>query len=165
MKTELVSTKHLQKYKRTVYTVIVLSSLLILGFSIAGISSGHYLALPGQLVLLFVIVTRVEFVRKLKTVSYDDANLYYEVNGYEEQIPFEAVKDITLQSINGIYKIELRSPAQAGPAIFFKPSIWYPINFSRGDEKVNALRRAIRNRKQQLPPQSSGLPLSGLNIG
>ena len=164
MRTTIVSTQHLNSYRVAIYSVIGLSLAIVLGFIVASFYKSIYYPIPALFMMAYIILSRIKLLRKLKNITYDNSNIYYNVNDYEEQIPFYQIKEVQLYSVNGVYKINLRTPGQAGKEIFFKPSVWYPFNFNKQDVKVDQLRKAIRQYRQTLPAQPSGIPLTGINL-
>jgi len=152
MRTTLISTSKLKSYKISTKSVgFLLILVLVAYFQNAGIFWRLYsAALFGY--FGFVATRRVI---SLKNVSFDDYSIYYDRNDYEVQIPFSEVKNVEIMSLDGVYKINLFQPNQDGKVIYFKTSLWYPLNFKRQDEKVNELRAMIEKYKRNLAPNYS----------
>lgn len=86
-------------------------------------------------------------MKGLKKIAYTDEFLYVEGDGYDIEIPLEKVKHVGLISLDGVYKFELYDEDQFGKAIYCKPSMWYPFNFSKIDRELEQIRQYIKMRK------------------
>ena len=115
------------------------------------------------IVWIFIIIKSFKLLRSLKNISYNDSSIYYEKDGFEVQIPFEEVKNIEIKTLTGIYTINLYRKSQDGDKISFRTSMWYPFNFKKQDEKVNALRDKIDRYKRTLAEKNFA-GLSSYNI-
>jgi hypothetical protein len=81
--------------------------------------------------------------KKLRQLYYDQENLYVQEKGQEEIIPLWQVRNVTLTSLNGGYRIDLNKAASAHDYILFLPSFWYPLNFKKQDARVERFQQAI----------------------
>ena len=154
MRTTIVSTSKLKKYR---IIVIIIDALILISFISYALyvhfQGGHWTlsALPVIIYLQFHMYYGLFL--KLKNVSYDGSSIYYDKKGYEVQVPFEDILSIEIKSLTGIYGIRLLHPSQGEKEIYFKTSLWYPLNFKKKDEMVNELRDKIDRYKITLPEQ------------
>lgn len=147
IRTTTVSTSQLRNYK----TIIIVLNSLILSVFISLFFYKNYFGgqidgLLGYLSIFLCLNIFTQFVFRLKNVSYDDSSVYYTRKG----IPFEEIKSINIETPTGIYGIKLYVPSQNGKEIFFKTSLWYPLNFKKKDEQVDELRRRIDRYKRSI---------------
>lgn len=152
MRTTIVSTSNLRNYRTIVIIIDALILMVLLGYAINNYTAGERIT---KSFLPFVFYLGWHFYYpmflKLKNVSYDESSIYYNKKGYEVQIPFEEIKSIDIKSTTGIYGINLYTPSQGEKEIYFKTSLWYPLNFKKKDEMVNELRDKIDAYKRSLP--------------
>ncbi len=151
IRTTTVSTSQLRKYK----TIIIALNSLILSVFISLLIYNKFFCgqidgLPGYLSIFLAFNIFTQLVFRLKNVSYDESSVYYTRKGYEVQIPFEEIKSIDIETPTGIYGIKLYVPSQNGKEIFFKTSLWYPLNFKKKDEQVDELRSKIDTYKRSI---------------
>jgi len=155
MRTTIVSASKLKKC-RTI--VIIIDVFFLISFISYGVyvhfQGGHWTlsALPVIIYLQFHMYYGLFL--NLKNVSYDDSSIYYNKKGYEVQVPFEDILSIEIKSLTGIYGIRLLNPSQGNKEIYFKTSLWYPLNFKKKDEMVNELRDKIDRYKRTLPERN-----------
>ncbi|MEM1405182.1 MAG: hypothetical protein AAGG59_00295 [Bacteroidota bacterium] len=96
---------------------------------------------------------------KLRSIEYDDENIYVVQNGQDFVIPFSTIKEVKLASVTGLHVISLYRNAGLGKEIGFKSSLWYPFNFKKIDEEVYKLQRKIdQSRTQHYDNPSMTLP-------
>jgi|GEM_PF-5639524 len=146
-----ITTKHLTTHNifLWVFNLGIAGACLTLSlFStwIRGIQLIFYIYMP--MLFLHRVMSR------LRDVSFDNEFVYYTHNGYEVQVPMYDIASVEITSLGGLYKINLIVPTQIGMTIYFKPSIWYPLNFSKHDEKVNVLRSKIISAKRNRQPDN-----------
>jgi hypothetical protein len=146
MRTTIVSTSKLRIYK--IFSITLVALVLVLFLVSAYQVDGYFWRVYNVAFWGFIAFWIIRIVLRLKNVSFDEYSVYYERNGYEVQIPFDEIKDIEIKSLDGIYKINLFQPNQDGKIIYFKTSLWYPLNFKRQDEQVNVLRDRITHYKR-----------------
>jgi hypothetical protein len=146
MRTTIVSTSKLRIYK--IFSITLVALVFILFLVSAYLVDGYFWRVYNVAFSGFIAFWIIRIVLRLKNVSFDEYSVYYERNGYEVQIPFDEIKDIEIKSLDGIYKINLFQPNQDGKIIYFKTSLWYPLNFKRQDEQVNVLRDRITHYKR-----------------
>ena len=160
MRTTIVSTSKLETYRTIVIIFDSAILLLLLSYLIYDFRSGEKFtssALPFILYLSWHMY--YPMFLKLKNVSYDKSSIYYNKKGYEVQVPFEDIKEVRIQSLTGIYGILLYTPSQGEKEIYFKTSLWYPLNFQKKDDMVNELRDQIDRHKRTLKEKNfSSLP-------
>jgi hypothetical protein len=137
---------------------------LLLFFLIMEFSLNKKFFWPIYFVALYsvLIYKRMKRIFDLKYIEFDDYNIYCQLEGYEEQIPFYQIKSINLIDPSGIHEIKLHDPSQVGERIFFKPSIWYPFNFKKVDNVIFKLKDLIDSNRMQSLQQQENLsqPLS-----
>ena len=157
MRTELISTSRLKKFKKFYNIIIISINILGLGISLPLIIQGeNYILLLYLPVIWYFSFNAAQQSKKLKTISFDDSSVYYEKDGYEVQIPFEDIKSIELYKG---WSINLYRPTQDGDQIFFQPSVWYPLNFRKKDAEIDKLRDKIDQYMRTLPERNfAGLP-------
>lgn len=160
IRTTTVSTSQLRNYKTIVIVLNGLNlSVFVSVFIFNNYFGGQIDGILGFVSIYLCLNIFTQFVFRLKNVSYDDSSVYYTRKGYEVQIPFEEIKSIEINTPTGIYGIKLYVPSQNGKEIFFKTSLWYPLNFKKKDEQVDELRRRIDRYKRTLPEKNlTGLP-------
>jgi hypothetical protein len=131
---------------------MVLILIMLGGFLIRAILYNEdYFMLLNIPVYGFLIFKVLRHIKKIKNISYDDSSIYYTKDNYEVQIPFEDIKSIDIKSLDGVYEIKFHAPTPDGDQLFFKTSLWYPLNFQRQDDKVIELRDKIDRYKKTLP--------------
>lgn len=160
MRTTIVSTSKLKNYRTIIFIVdgiILLSIIYLISYLHASDRDFTTIVLPLIIYLQFHLYYGLFL--KLKNVSYDDSSIYYNKKGYEVQVPFEDILSIEIKSVTGIYEIKLLNLSQGSNEIYFKTSLWYPLNFKKKDEMVNELRDKIDRYKRTLPEKKfSSLP-------
>ncbi|NOT73366.1 MAG: hypothetical protein HOP08_00460 [Cyclobacteriaceae bacterium] len=88
----------------------------------------------------------------VKAVEFDQEFLYVTQPDYEIIVPLENIKKVEIKSLTGVYKIELYDMIQSGNEIFFMPSLIYPLDYSKQDDKVNLLRSYAWKARQNMQP-------------
>lgn len=91
---------------------------------------------------------------KLEQVSFDDEFLYVFRKDQDYVIPLENIESIEIESIGGVYKVNLYHAEQLGDHFYFKTSLLYPLNYKSKDALVNVLRKNIdmaKRKKQEFP--------------
>lgn len=132
-------------------SILMLSAALVIRSLIT--MNDFYVSL-NFIVYGFLMYKLVKHINKIKSISFDDSSLYYIKDDYEVLVPFEEIKDIEIKSLDGVYEIKFYNPTQDGARIFFKTSLWYPLNFRKQDEMVNVLRDKIDRYKRTLPERN-----------
>jgi len=152
MRTTVISTSKVKTYKIILISIMSMFLLLFLGFFIRVIINwDDFHLLLNFPVYGFLMYKLVKHINKIKSISFDDSSIYYLKDDYEVQVPFEDIKDIEIKTLDGLYEIKFYNPTQDGERIFFKTSLWYPLNFKKQDELVNVLRDKIDKYKRTLP--------------
>jgi hypothetical protein len=164
MRTTIVSTSKLKTYKIILISIMSAILLLFTAFFIrALITMADFYVMLNFPVYGFLMYKLMKHINKIKNISFDDSSLYYIKDDYEVQIPFEDIKDIEIKTLDGLYEIQFYNPTQDGERIFFKTSLWYPLNFKKQDELVNVLRDKIDSYKRTMPEKNFA-GLSSYNI-
>lgn len=99
---------------------------------------------------------------QLKSIAYDDENIYVLENTQEVIIPFTNIREIKLQSVTGVHTIFLYRNFGLSKEIWFKSSLWYPFNFKKVDNEVYRLQQKIEEVKAR-SSQNPGLNLASQN--
>ncbi len=105
---------------------------------------------------LFYLLFRT--LAKLQHVEFDDEFLYVVKRKLDYVIPLENIKSVEIVSLGGVYKVNLYRAEQLGEEFYFKPSLFYPLNYKTKDLLVNHLRRNIDYAKQR----NTSLPYNAL---
>ncbi len=150
MRTTIVSTSKLKSYKTV--SIYLISIFNIIGFCCAIVPfviDDRYYILIYFPVLVYFSIRWYRDIKKLKSVSYDESSIYYKKEDYEVQIPFEDIKEIEMVGLD-IFSINLFMPTQDGDCIWFKTSMWYPLNFKKKDDMVDELRSKIDTFKRSI---------------
>jgi len=93
----------------------------------------------------------------IKHVEFDRRFLYVTESGFDVVVPLDNIKKVEIKNMGGIYKITFFDPIQSGQSLFFKPSLIYPLDFKKQDEKVNRLKAYAwhaRKNQEQIPPNA-----------
>jgi len=151
LRTTIVSTYKLKSYR----SLVILTDVLILIGLIVFVdylhnTGSHWTSQTVPIMIYLQFHMYYPMFLRLKNVSYDESSIYYNKKSYEVQIPFEDIASIELKSVTGIYGIMLKIPSQGEKEIYFKASVWYPLNFQKKDEIVDELRQAISKYKKTL---------------
>lgn len=91
----------------------------------------------------------IKMTIKLQQVSFDDDFLYVFRKQQDFVIPLENIKSIEIESIGGVYKVNLFYAEQLGDHFYFKTSLIYPLNFKSKDKLVDVLRSKIESAKRK----------------
>ncbi len=132
--------------------IAILSSLMLASLYIVFMKGWYNFTflLTGALV-----VNRLYSIyKKIKAVEFDEEYLYITEKGFDIVVPLENIKTVEIKSLNGIYKISFFDMIQSGKSLFFKPSLLYPLDFSKQDKKVNLLRSLSWTARQRRNPIS-----------
>lgn len=86
---------------------------------------------------------------KLQHVEFDDEHLYVVKRNVDYLIPLENIESVEIVSLGGVYKVNLYRAEQLGKEFYFKPSLFYPLNYKKKDFLVNQLRKNIDMAKQK----------------
>ena len=164
MRITIVSTSKLKVYKTIIIILDVAALLCLLGIMYYRLRTGDKVFGSSFPVILYLTLhIYYPMFLRLKNVSYDESSIYYNKKGYEVQLPFEDIKEIRLQSLTGIYGILLYTPSQGEKEIYFKTSLWYPLNFKKKDDMINELRDKIDAYKRSIPGKNMD-SLSSYNL-
>lgn len=91
----------------------------------------------------------IRMLAKLQHVEFDDEHLYVVKRNVDYLIPLENIKSVEIVSLGGVYKVNLYRAEQLGNEFYFKPSLFYPLNYKKKDLLVNHLRKNIDMAKQK----------------
>ena len=129
-------------------------SFTLIGLSIAAIAFGIYTLVwgsgSGSGIGLgsLALYQMIRIYPKIKVIEFDSEFLYVLEKGFDIVMPLENIKAIELKSLGGFYRILLFDKIQSGKEIYFMPSLIYPLDFNKQDDKVNILRNYVWNAKQ-----------------
>ncbi len=90
----------------------------------------------------------------MQRVSFDDEFLYVYSKDQDYIIPLENIESVEIESLGGVYKVNVYHPEQLGKEFYFKTSLIYPLNYKSKDALVNVLRNQIdiaKARRQAFP--------------
>jgi len=146
MKTIIVSTEKLRRYKRTLI-IIGVFFLAFLNITVGMIifDGRNFMLFNIPLLILFPFLFYSEF-KKLSTIAYDEHALYYGSASNPElhKVSFDNIRSIGFGKIDGIYKINFITPIDGVRTVYFKTvSFWIPFSYYQLDAKVSALRDAV----------------------
>ena len=91
---------------------------------------------------------------KFHEVYFDDEFLYVYKKQQDYLIPLENIESVEIESLGGVYKVNLYQAEQLGKELYFKTSLIYPFNYKSKDALVNVFRSKIENakiRKREFP--------------
>ncbi len=104
----------------------------------------YFLGVYGYLLYLLYRVSA-----KLQHVEFDEEHLYVVKRNVDYLIPLENIESVEIVSLGGVYKVNLYRAEQLGKEFYFKPSLFYPLNYKKKDLLVNQLRKNIDMAKQK----------------
>lgn len=131
--------------------ITVLSLLMLISLYLVFMRRSYTI---GFLFAALVVYRLYSIYKKIKAVEFDEGYLYVTEKGYDIVVPLENIKTVEIKSLNGIYKISFFDMIQSGKSLFFKPSLLYPLDFSKQNKKVNLLRSLSWTARQRRNPMS-----------
>lgn len=90
----------------------------------------------------------IKIVFKIQSISFDKEYLYINNSEQDVLIPLYQINSVELKTLTGIHKIKLASQYSPNDIIYFKSSMWYPLNFKKVDNRMVRLRKNITIAKQ-----------------
>ncbi|MBX2966644.1 MAG: hypothetical protein KF845_10890 [Cyclobacteriaceae bacterium] len=146
-----LSSRFLGPYRWVLYAIYI----SIFGSIIIGSFGKGWFYFAGQTALYgYILFMLVRLIHKLEQVSFDDDFLYVLQKHQDYIIPLENIESIKIESLGGVYKVNLYNAEQLGKEFYFKTSLLYPLNAKKKDALVNVARKKIalaKSRRQQLP--------------
>lgn len=131
--------------------LILLGALLVAALVFYGVraiqNKSDSSIFPFLYFLFFLRLTYALYVG-IKTVEFDQSFLYITEKDIDIIVPLANIKSIEIRNLAGIYEIKLFDKIQSGSELFFKPSLIYPLDYNKQDEKVNKLRAYVWKAKQ-----------------
>ncbi len=91
----------------------------------------------------------IRMTAKFEELQFDNEFLYVFRKKQDILIPLENIESVEIQSLGGVYKVNLYHAEQLGKEFYFKTSLLYPLNYQSKDELVNRLRAAIERAKRK----------------
>lgn len=165
MRTKSLTIKTIKLYR---YTILAIAGSIILWLVIYRVLNNE---LFGAVLFLglygFYFYRILSGLKLIKEISYDEHSIYVKEKDFEIEIPMYRIKEVTLVSIDGVYKFTLIDSDQFGETVFCKPSVWYPFSHRRVDEELRQLRKKIDKVKEEywLARQNEAdLQLPGMSI-
>lgn len=151
MRTQTISIKHLNLYKKAILGFYI-GGLSLVSFLLAyrAIDTATFSIITLQpLILILILWNWFKVIYSVKSIEYDSKAFYVKISDYEEIIPFENVVSVKLIALSGIYKIVLRQESQSGKEIYFKPSLLYPLDYKKTDKKIFQIQDLIKKYHQE----------------
>lgn len=114
-----------------------------------------YIAL-NSLIYVYWLYRLSRMLWRIHYVEFDDDFLYVKRGRRQEElmIPLENIKDVEIKTVGGVYRVELYYEDVLGKDFYFKPSLFYPLNYRSRDELVFLLQDRIeqaKRRKRTMP--------------
>lgn len=156
-KPQRVSTRWLGPLRWVLYTIY--GALFIAFFGYLIVHGDVFLLLTQLAGFGYGLYTLLRMAAKLQQVVFDDEFVYVQLKNQELIIPLENIESVEIQTLGGVYKVNLYEAEQLGKEFFFKTSLLYPLNYKSKDALVNVLRRKIDNAKQR----RQTLPMNALH--
>jgi hypothetical protein len=141
-----LSTRYLTTFRMTIYVTYsaILFTLLYYAFT----RVGAFTVFGNLLIYGYWLYSLIRILDKLKKVEFDDDYLYVIGKTSDILIPLENIESVEIVTIGGVYKVNLYFEDSIGKYFYFKPSIFYPMNYQTKDRLVNLLRERINHAKQ-----------------
>ncbi len=152
MRQQIISTNQLKLFQ----VVCLIPWLIILGFFAFMAVTDFKIYFISQIAVYAYLFYLLYFQRilRLKSIGFDSDNFYIIEKGQEIIIPFIEVKEIKLRSLIGTHSINLYRDNGFGKELYFKSSLWYPLNFKKVDEVVYQLKSKIEETKRNYRPDN-----------
>lgn len=125
------------------YSITIVVLVLFISYDIS------LLIIIGSWGLIVLGATQILFISKVRKISYDQTHFYIQMKDMEIIIPLEETKGIGIQTVDGIFELELINPSQAGKKILFKPSLLYPLTYKKVDKEIAAINSRIKRLQKQ----------------
>jgi hypothetical protein len=127
-------------YRWVLYTAF----LGIMGSIVAStIGKGWYYTISQTVLYGWIFYMLLRIASKLQQVYFDDDFMYVYLRKQDYIIPLENIESVEIESLGGVYKVNLYHPEQLGKEFYFKTSLLYPLNAKKKDALVNVLRKKI----------------------
>lgn len=146
-----LSSRFLGPYQWVLYVLYIVFFGLIV---ISSIRVGWFYAIGQTILYGYLLYAGIRIVKKFQQTSFDEEFLYVYQKQQDYVIPLENIESVEIESLGGVYKVNLYHPEQLGNEFYFKTSLLYPLNYKSKDALVNVLRKAIdkaKARRHQLP--------------
>lgn len=127
-------------YRWILYTAF----LGIMGSIVAStIGKGWYYTISQTILYGWIFYMMLRIANRLQQTYFDDEFLYVYQKQQDYVIPLENIESVEIESLGGVYKVNLYHPEQLGKEFYFKTSLLYPLNAKKKDALVNVLRKKI----------------------
>lgn len=144
-----LSTRWLFPFKVVVFTVY---TLLCAAIAYSFLSDAHnivdwILGMGMAGIYFYFFIRLMKITAKLYVIEFDEQFLYVILKDQDMVIPLENIEFVEVLTLGGVYKIKLYHAEQLGDTLYFKLSLWYPLNYRIKDAYVNLLRKTIEKAK------------------
>lgn len=135
-----LSSRFLGPYRWYLYIlyIVAFSSIAILSIRV-----GWGFAVIQTTVYGWMFYRGIQIIGRFQQVYFDQEFLYVYQNQQDYIIPLENIESVEIESLGGVYKVNLYHPEQLGKEFYFKTSLLYPLNAKKKDALVNVLRKKI----------------------
>ncbi|MBX2970550.1 MAG: hypothetical protein KF803_14365 [Cyclobacteriaceae bacterium] len=107
------------------------------------IGKGWFSTVSQTLLYGWIFYMMLRIANRLQQTYFDDAFLYVYQKKQDYVIPLENIESVEIESLGGVYKVNLYHSEQLGKEFYFKTSLLYPLNAKKKDALVNVLRKKI----------------------
>jgi hypothetical protein len=115
---------------------------------------GWFYTISQSVLYGWIFFLLIRMTVKFQEVYFDDEFLYVSKKQQDYLIPLENIESVEIESLGGIYKVNLYQAEQLGKELYFKTSLIYPFNYKSKDALVNVFRSKIDHakiRKREFP--------------
>ncbi|WKZ61496.1 MAG: hypothetical protein QY309_08375 [Cyclobacteriaceae bacterium] len=135
-----LSSRFLGPYRWYLYIlyIVAFNSIAILSIRV-----GRGFAVIQTTVYGWMFYRGIQIIGRFQQVYFDQEFLYVYQNQQDYIIPLENIESVEIESLGGVYKVNLYHPEQLGKEFYFKTSLLYPLNAKKKDALVNVLRKKI----------------------
>lgn len=138
-----LSTRYLELY-RYGFVVVIVAFGVALVHSI--LQTGGFYSI---ILCSYIIYRWLKVHTKVFRVEFDDNYLYILKRKQDVLIPLENIKDVELKSFSGVWRVDLFYEDVIGDHFYFKPSLFYPLNYRKKDALVDLLWQKIDAARQK----------------
>ena len=144
--TTIISPDQLKRQKRTLIAFgafFILLCIIIMGMAVFEERYMLFFTLP---ICVVLAIRCYKDLKRISSISYDDGTIYYIKLGSAstKKFSFENIRSITVGRFDFTYRINLYTPNEDGPYLYFKyPIFWMPLIFEGKLEQVYELRDKI----------------------
>lgn len=143
-----LSSQWLGPWKHFLLLVYVAMCIFLIAYFFSKKNAIFYFIFQGSL-YAYVLYRLIKMANRLQQVSFDERFLYVIDKAQELVIPLENIESVEIETLGGVYKVNALHAEQFGKQFYFKPSLFYPLNYKKKDALVNNLRRQIQRAKNR----------------